>query len=393
MGGASALAFHIECSVADVVEVHGQRSEVVEQVLDVGTGRQERGPPGENGGELVAFGEHVVEQVIQFHLIDVAGGSVGHRQPAGQHLAPTQAAVAVGQVVKDVGQSEAGDGDPPRVLRARQDSLGEQRSQQEGDETRGDARQDDELLPDGRADVEPHDQAQGHQCGEHGEGAAETDAAFDGGGHGETIGPAGARNRHLPVCGMLVGVADWSWLEVPVEDAARRLLGAELHRQVGDRLLRARIVEVEAYDQDDPASHTHRGPTRRNAAMFLPAGHAYVYLSHGIHHCLNIVTGVEGVGSGVLVRAVEPLEGEDLMLAMRGRDGVQLTNGPGKLGQALAITLDLTGHDLARPPLQLLRTVEVPPDAVITTTRIGISRAVEEPRRYYLASNPYVSRR
>ncbi|UQN15520.1 DNA-3-methyladenine glycosylase [Gulosibacter sp. ACHW.36C] len=185
----------------------------------------------------------------------------------------------------------------------------------------------------------------------------------------------------------------WDWLHAPVEVAARRLLGCTVVRELDGRILRARIVEVEAYDEEDPASHTHRGPTPRNAAMFLAAGHAYVYLSYGIHHCLNVVVGEAGHGAGLLIRAVEPLEGEDVMLARRGTSRRQLTNGPGKVCAALGIDLSLTGHDLSLPPLQLERECEHPLSDIVVTTRIGISKAAEAPRRFYLGGYPDVSRK
>jgi DNA-3-methyladenine glycosylase len=187
---------------------------------------------------------------------------------------------------------------------------------------------------------------------------------------------------------------DFGWLDVPVEDAAQALLGCELVRTVEGEELRARIVETEAYDQDDPASHTFRGKTPRNTAMFLEAGHAYVYRSMGIHYCLNMVAGPAGFGEGVLIRAVEPLAGEDTMVARRGgRTGPLVTNGPGKLCQALAVDLTLTGHDVAAPPLELIQRTPLSSDQIVTTTRIGISKAAEWPRRFYERGNPYVSKR
>ncbi|RII42535.1 DNA-3-methyladenine glycosylase [Galactobacter valiniphilus] len=184
---------------------------------------------------------------------------------------------------------------------------------------------------------------------------------------------------------------DFSWLGLPVEEAARRLLGCELERTLGPETLRVRIVETEAYSQDDPASHTFSGRTARNEAMFLGPGHAYVYLSYGIHSCLNIVVGREGVGEGVLIRAAEPLEGRDTMALLRGRGGVALTNGPGKLGQALAIDLGLSGHDVALAPLRLLRRPPLGEERVVVTTRIGITKAAELPRRFYDRDSGYVS--
>lgn len=187
--------------------------------------------------------------------------------------------------------------------------------------------------------------------------------------------------------------APWSWLQVPVEEAARQLLGCELIRDLDGRTLRVRIVEVEAYDQDDPASHSFSGRSKRNDAMFRSAGHAYVYLSHGIHHCLNVVTGVAGYGSGVLIRAAEPIEGDDVMERLRGRGGVQLTNGPGKLGQALRMTLELSGHDLSLEPLRLLQRPPIEADQIVVSTRIGITKAADRLRRFHIADSPYVSRR
>lgn len=185
----------------------------------------------------------------------------------------------------------------------------------------------------------------------------------------------------------------WSWLDVPVEAAARRLLGCEIETTVGGEPTRVRIVETEAYDQDDPASHSFVGRTARNDAMFRAAGHAYVYLNYGIHRCLNVVTGVDGHGSGVLIRAGEPLVGADVMERRRGRGGIELTNGPGKLGQALAIELDLSGHDLADAPLRLVEQPPVGSAEIVTSARIGITKAADAPRRFYLADSPYVTRR
>jgi DNA-3-methyladenine glycosylase len=114
----------------------------------------------------------------------------------------------------------------------------------------------------------------------------------------------------------------------------------------------------------------------------------------GIHHCLNMVAGPEGFGEGVLIRAVEPLEGEDVMVARRGgRTGALVTNGPGKLCQALAVDLSLTGHPVGEPPLQLVQRSPLPDEQIVTTTRIGISKAVDWPRRFYDRGSTYVSKR
>jgi len=147
------------------------------------------------------------------------------------------------------------------------------------------------------------------------------------------------------------------------------------------------IVETEAYRHDDPASHAFPGPTVRNAVMFGPAGHVYVYLSYGIHWCVNIVCGPEGTGAGVLIRSLEPAQGVDVMRARRGRDALaELASGPGRVGQALGAGPWLAGTaaDL-RPPDR--------PRRVTSSVRVGISKAVDQPWRFMDADSPYVSRR
>lgn len=183
------------------------------------------------------------------------------------------------------------------------------------------------------------------------------------------------------------------WLVVATELAAIRLLGCELERELDSgETLRVRIVETEAYDQDDEASHAFGGLTARNASMFGRAGHLYVYTMYG-HHCCNIVTGRTGYGQGALIRAVEPLEGEAAMQQRRGgRQGVQLTNGPGKLCQALDITLALNGHPLAQPPLRLVRRPALHADRVASSTRVGITKAASAPRRFLVRDSPYLSK-
>jgi DNA-3-methyladenine glycosylase len=153
-----------------------------------------------------------------------------------------------------------------------------------------------------------------------------------------------------------------------------------------------RIVEVEAYDQEDPASHAYRGRTPRNESMFGPPGHAYVYRSYGIHWCLNLVCGAEGVPEAALVRALEPTAGLDEQRRRRGVEDVHaLCSGPGKLCQALGITRAHDGLPLDRPPFRLRDRREAP--EIVTAPRIGIARATELSWRYLEAGNPYVSRR
>jgi DNA-3-methyladenine glycosylase len=152
------------------------------------------------------------------------------------------------------------------------------------------------------------------------------------------------------------------------------------------------VVEVEAYDQEDPASHGYAGRTPRNASMFGPPGHAYVYRSYGIHWCLNLVCEEEGRASAVLLRALEPTHGLDAMRRRRGMDDTRLLcAGPGRLCQALGVTRDHDGLPLDRPPFGLLSR-EHEPD-VVTGRRIGITRAADLPWRYALAGSRFVSRR
>ena len=172
-----------------------------------------------------------------------------------------------------------------------------------------------------------------------------------------------------------------------VHDVAPELLGATLLVDgVGGP-----IVEVEAYDGEDPASHGFRGPTARNASMFGPPGHAYVYRSYGIHWCLNLVCEDEGRAAAVLVRALEPAVGLERMRERRGLDEERLLcAGPGRLCEALAVTREHDGLALDAAPFELLAPAEPPP--VVAGPRIGISVATEQPWRYAVAGSRFLSR-
>jgi len=190
------------------------------------------------------------------------------------------------------------------------------------------------------------------------------------------------------------------------EAVARALLGAVLVSTVGGARVAGRIVETEAYlGPHDPASHAAAriGRTARNASMFGPPGIAYVYRIYGLHWCLNAVTGPEGYPAAVLVRALEPLEGIDVMRRRRnaapagprgfgagaGRD---LASGPARLAQALGITGALDGHRLDAPPLFILPGAPVDPSRIAVGPRIGVTRARDWPLRFWLRDSPWVSR-
>ncbi len=183
-----------------------------------------------------------------------------------------------------------------------------------------------------------------------------------------------------------------AWLPPDAVAAARLLLGAELLSTLDGCETRGRIVETEAYaGLHDPASHAHesRGRTPRNDAMFGPAGTLYVYLSHGIHRCANVVVGSEGEPAAILIRALEPLVGIEVMAERRGR-ATDLCSGPGRLAQALGIDLEHNRHNLAHSPIRLLRGRSVAPDAIGSSGRIGISRAQDWPLRFFLRGHPAV---
>ena len=202
------------------------------------------------------------------------------------------------------------------------------------------------------------------------------------------------------------------FLENPSDVTAPLLLGCTLTRTItlnGEKhKLVARIVETEAYDQDDPASHAFGGLSERNAAMFGPAGHLYVYVSYGMHHCCNVVCGPEGFGSGCLVRAVEPLESVEVMRELReaGRASKEqaerarkhplklrdLTNGPGKVCAALGIDKELYGHELTVEPLVLEFAPLLPRETIGRSPRVGISKNIDAQKRFFIEGNEFVSR-
>lgn len=178
-----------------------------------------------------------------------------------------------------------------------------------------------------------------------------------------------------------------SFFDRSVHEVTPELIGATL--LVGG--VGGVIVEVEAYDHEDPAAHGYRGRTERNAAMFGPPGHAYVYRSYGLHWCLNFVCEGQNVAAAILIRALHPLAGLPSMGRRRGlKDDRQLCSGPGKLCQALGIARWHDGLALDEPPFALYAAVD--PVEIVRGPRIGISKATDQPWRYGLKGSPYLSR-
>src|ERR1700737_2392773 len=175
---------------------------------------------------------------------------------------------------------------------------------------------------------------------------------------------------------------------------APNLLGRVLFYKTPDGLLAGRIVETEAYrGEADPASHAFRGRTARNAVMFGPAGHAYVYFTYGMHYCLNVTAERSGTAGAVLFRALEPLTGVEIMRA-RGDHGpeIRMLSGPGKIGRAFGLTLEDNGRDFTRGRLGLAAGSPVPDREVAVSRRVGISRGVELPYRFAVIGSRSVSK-
>lgn len=189
---------------------------------------------------------------------------------------------------------------------------------------------------------------------------------------------------------------DFAFLSTASPETAKRLLGCELQRTMSNgSVLSGVIVETEYYEQTDVASHSYRGKTKRNAVMFGPAGHLYVYFTYGMHYCSNIVVGEDGYSAAVLIRAVEPTKGITQMAKNRGvkKDSVSLTNGPAKLCQSFKIDRTFNGHKLTDIPIKLIIHKQIDDDYITQTTRIGITKGQDMKWRFYISKNPYVSKR
>ncbi|MFI2378818.1 DNA-3-methyladenine glycosylase [Streptomyces sp. NPDC018964] len=181
----------------------------------------------------------------------------------------------------------------------------------------------------------------------------------------------------------------------PAEEVAPKLLGSVLTCKTSEGTVSIAVTETEAYSGTaDPASHAYRGRTPRNAVMFGPAGHLYVYRSHGLHWCANVVTGTDGIASAVLIRAGRVIEGEDLARERRGKkvESPRLARGPGNFCQALGITAEHNGANLLTGTSVMLSEGEsVPAELIQAGPRVGVSKAHDWQHRFYLAGDPTVS--
>jgi DNA-3-methyladenine glycosylase len=184
-------------------------------------------------------------------------------------------------------------------------------------------------------------------------------------------------------------------------DVARDLLGKVIVKAGGDKILAGKIVEVEAYHGDfDKAAHSYVGITKRNEIMFKAGGYLYVYFTYGAHHCCNVVTGKKGQGTAVLIRAVEPVEGIDSMIRNRfgrkiknDKDIFNLTSGPGKVCQSFSIDRTHSGTDLTGNKIFILNGEKIKSKDIGVSKRIGITRSVDLPWRFFIKNNPYLSRK
>jgi len=181
---------------------------------------------------------------------------------------------------------------------------------------------------------------------------------------------------------------------------AEHLLGQQLVHMDGENTTTGRIVETEAYLQQDPAAHSFHGKTGSNSVLFGPPGHAHIFFIYGKHWCLNVVTGQKDQRGAVLLRALEPVDGIPVMQERRGTTAIRLLcSGPGRLTQALAITGEFNGAPLFSGPLLIRSTDSLPASGhsaeaeIVQTTRIGISKAKDQPYRFYMKGNPHISRR
>lgn len=175
---------------------------------------------------------------------------------------------------------------------------------------------------------------------------------------------------------------------------AKELLGTYLVTNLPEGRTIGQIVETESYlGATDPAAHSFNGKTKRNAVMFGPAGYAYIYFIYGMYYCINAVTAKAGAGEAVLIRALEPINGIELMQKRRGtKDVTKLCSGPGKLTQAMGITPNLNEADLTSNVIYIMKKYPGKKPEIVATTRIGIKAGSEHPWRFYIKNSPFISR-
>jgi DNA-3-methyladenine glycosylase len=194
---------------------------------------------------------------------------------------------------------------------------------------------------------------------------------------------------------------DKDFYKAEVLIVARQLLGKTLVKKDGKTILSGRIVEVEAYDGEvDQAAHSYGGITKRNEIMFNEGGYLYVYLSYGVHFCCNVVTGIKNKGTAILIRAVEPVEGIEIMCKNRfgkkninEKEIINLTSGPGKVCKAFGIEKKHSGFDLTGDKIFILNSSLKEREKIVSSKRIGITKSAHLPWRFYIKNNPYLSRK
>ena len=186
-----------------------------------------------------------------------------------------------------------------------------------------------------------------------------------------------------------------------VKSVAKSLLGKIFIRKINNIVLNGRIVEVEAYDgKNDEASHSYNGLTKRNEVMFDKPGNLYVYFTYGMHFCANVVTGKEGFGAAVLIRAIEPLEGISRLAKNRfnkenisQKELINLCSGPAKICQAFDLKREQNGINLSSDEIYILDVPEIPASKIVSSPRIGIKKSIDLLWRYYIKDNPFVSKK
>ncbi len=184
------------------------------------------------------------------------------------------------------------------------------------------------------------------------------------------------------------------FLSEEAELVAKKLLGCTLERTIGDSRIKVKIVETESYDQFDEASHSFKSRSPRNEIMFGPSGYLYVYFTYGMHYCCNVVCGPNGIGQAVLIRAVEPISGFEILQNNRPNQSLyNQTNGPAKLCQALAIDKRLNTHNLRLSPLVLSTNQQISENQIVISKRVGISKAKDELKRFYIKDNRFISKK